>query len=761
MMSALSPAAATESSNGATDRTTPRPISYVVLDPELKARDPARFAALFAGFAAGYASEFSGDEAESTGEWQARIAGKSPPQPVMRIVVAVEQGDGDEHVIGGAAVEYYRAGACVLATYVYMSAAAAHSHRGHARSLLAEARKACRKLGPVRAILAEAEWPELLAAHGFSADEVAVARTRLRFFARIGARMLNFDYVQPPLGPGMKPVSYLRLFIVPTAGDDDAHATADDLRVAVDAFLAEFYAALAQEAGARADDEALTKQREQIASARPLLSPLPRLHLDDVALCFHFVEPLDGSAASSALLEEMKTYRCPVFHSMETDLLSRAYRMRRLFRTVCLTQSASSTSEDEDSGVAVEIAFPRRVIFQSENRTEERHWPLRRRMARAYLAPTFFFDARMIVWHLTLKADPEAPTGEAERWFDELDLITLLKLADDGADQEQQVVPAEDGGAPIGTAQAVKFRLVERDGGSALDLDGLLGAVAAVARERFPDAPLPRSAVSSRAATLQILGKPAHSSPPFFGMDDPLEREALCGIITGILDFDEIDDAEARDTLTPTVPLDHALMRVHRGVLVFVAEDDRAARTVAHTVGVSPYLIIPHATVLCNEHLLEPFESLASPGGEPTVVSAMSLTLKALEDTLRRKWVPDAFFYSTEQKLYEYALVQGGTAARRAKAEELLIKLKTNLQLAREAQREKFEAIVTGLLGAISVLALDSLVVEFMSRLMKNMGVPERFDTNLLGHAITFVLAWIVGLAIFAWKRPRRPTDEE
>lgn len=737
-----------------------RGVICVVLDPALEASDPARFAALFEGFAAGYARVFTGDEAEPIGEWRARIAGKPPPQPVMRIVVAVEQANGGERVIGGVAAEYYRASGCILVTYLYVSDAAAHGHRGHARRLLAEAARACGKLGPVRAILAESEWPEALQANGFTPDAVAVARTRLRFFARLGARMLNVDYLQPPLGPGMAPVPYLRLFVVPSAHDEaQDRAVADDLAGAVDAFLAEFYAALAQETGTPVDEAALAQLRTQLAQARPLTSPLPRLRLDDVAVSFHFVEPLDNSSASAALLDAMKTYRCPVFHSMETDLLSRAYRMRRLFRTVCLTQRPASEGTDTEAGFPVEVVFPRRVQFQSENRTEMRHWLLRRRRVQAYLAPTFFFDARMIVWHLTLKADPEASAGDAERWLDELDLITLLKLADDGADQEQQVVPADDGGAPLSTTQAVKFRLAG-GAGAALDLNALLRAVGTAAKERFPDAPLPRGAVPSRAATVQILGRAAHSKPPFFGIDDPLEREALCGIITGILDFDEIDDAEAQDTLTPTVPLDHALMRVHRGVLVFVAEDDRAARTVTHTVGVSPYLIIPHATVLCNEHLLQPFESLASPGGEPASVSAMSVTLKALEDTLRRKWVPDPFFYSTEKQLYEYALEQGGTAARRAKAEELLLKLKTNLQLAREAQREKFEAIVTGLLGAISVMALDSLVVEFVSRLLANMGVPKTFDASLFGHVVTFALATVVGFVIFLWKRPRAAADE-
>ena len=180
-MNTESQTARTRRSGNAPERGTPRPVSYVVLDPALKEQDPARFAALFTGFASGYARHFTGDEAESTSEWQARIAGKAPPQPVMRIVVAVEQGDGEEHVIGGLAVEYYRAGGCVLATYIYVDDAPGQRHRGHARGLLAAAGKAFSEVGPVRAMLGEAEWPELLQSHGFPADEVAVARKRLRF----------------------------------------------------------------------------------------------------------------------------------------------------------------------------------------------------------------------------------------------------------------------------------------------------------------------------------------------------------------------------------------------------------------------------------------------------------------------------------------------------------------------------------------------------------------------------------------------------
>ena len=728
-----------------------RSIDYVVLDPALQQADPSRFGALFTEFTEGYERHFSGDEAEPTGEWQARIAGKPAPQPIMRIVVAVDREDRGERVIGGLAVEYYRTAGCVLATYLYVSDDEPYRHRGHARALLLEADQACRALGPVRAVLAEAEWPEALRLRAAPLAEVAVARARMRFFARLGARLFNLDYVQPVLGAGKRAVSYLRLFLLP-APDGAARLPDEPLSVAVGAFLNEFYAALGEGPAAPADQATLAELHWQLARRRPLTLPLPRLRLEDVAVCFHFVEPLGDSPESTALLDEVRDGTvCPVFHSMETDLLSRAYRTRRLFRTVCFTKPESPAGE---AGIAVEIDFPRRIVFRSEHRHEERQWPLRRRRVRAYLAPSFFFDARLIIWHLTLKADARAAVAGADAWLDELDVITLCRLTDDAADQEFLRAP---GGDRI--MQGVEFRLADGDG-AALDLKGLLVAVGAIARERLGDVPTPHEPSPPRAATVEVLGRDMAGDQPFFGITDRLEREALCGIVTGIFDFDAIDDAEAGDTLTSSVALDDALLRAHREVLIYVRRDDRAARTVAGSVGISPYLIRPHAAVLCDEWLLEQFESPMIPRRGAREVAALAGEVQRLEDTLRTKWVPNPFFYPTEQALYERVLVEGGTGARRAKAEERLLELKTRLQLAREAERTRFEAIVAGLLGAISVVSLDPLVVDVVSWLRGPDGPPAPADGKLLGHWLTLGVACAIGLVVFLWKRPTADAGE-
>jgi len=248
-------------------------VNHVVLDAALAREEPHRFAALLAQFASGYHEHFSADEAESVEAWAARIAGIAPPQPAMRVAVAVEPVDGGERVIGGAAAEYYRAAGCALVTYLFVRDGGGHRQRGHARTLVTRAVAACAELGPLRAVLAEAEWPDLLPPGQFAPSEVAAARARLGFFARVGTRIVNIDYVQPALGPGQQPVSYLKLLALPMAGGAGGEDGAS-LRAAVDALLPEFFAALAQQAQGNVDEGVLAGLRRQLARADPLTLPL-------------------------------------------------------------------------------------------------------------------------------------------------------------------------------------------------------------------------------------------------------------------------------------------------------------------------------------------------------------------------------------------------------------------------------------------------------------------------------------------------------
>lgn len=241
----------------------------VVLDPTLARQAPRRFDDLLAAFADGYRSSFHGDEAEPPALWRARILGEPPPQPVLRIALAVDAQDG---LIGGAAAELYRDSGCVLATYLYVLDRPGQRNRGHARGLLHAAFDACAQVGPARALLAEVEWPARLAQHGAGATAVAAAQARLGFFVRLGAQVVDFDYVQPALAPGQAPATCLRLLVLPVARTN--HADEAALRAALRDFLPEFHAALGVQAGGGVDGALLAAQRAALDRATRLLQPL-------------------------------------------------------------------------------------------------------------------------------------------------------------------------------------------------------------------------------------------------------------------------------------------------------------------------------------------------------------------------------------------------------------------------------------------------------------------------------------------------------
>ncbi|RJQ09808.1 MAG: hypothetical protein C4551_03380 [Bacillota bacterium] len=75
--------------------------------------------------------------------------------------------------------------------------------------------------------------------------------------------------------------------------------------------------------------------------------------------------------------------------------------------------------------------------------------------------------------------------------------------------------------------------------------------------------------------------------------------------MTGIFDFDQIDLEEAVDTLIPTFADATAFLRNHRCTLTCIAEEDRSMDECWEEVGISPYLLIPHAALLHNEAISE------------------------------------------------------------------------------------------------------------------------------------------------------------
>jgi hypothetical protein len=139
--------------------------------------------------------------------------------------------------------------------------------------------------------------------------------------------------------------------------------------------------------------------------------------------------------------------------------------------------------------------------------------------------------------------------------------------------------------------------------------------------------------------------------------------EAFGGMLQSLLDFDRIDWWELCDALQP---IDHAegyVLYLHKGVLLNLAESDRAASVEQSRayVGINPYLLAAHTVLLHNDQVLR--LARAERRALPPDVHAEELRgrdldlwregYQVLDVGLYSHFLPNVFNYPTEQTIYE------------------------------------------------------------------------------------------------------------
>lgn len=136
---------------------------------------------------------------EDPGYWLGLFASDpwpGPPQPLLEVILATR----DEQILGGVTVELYRGAQIGFLTYISV---AEHARgRGIGRCLVTAARAWLDETGGSEVpMLAETERFE--DAEGEQEREATILRQRR--LAGLGARMLDLDYIMPPLRPGLHP----------------------------------------------------------------------------------------------------------------------------------------------------------------------------------------------------------------------------------------------------------------------------------------------------------------------------------------------------------------------------------------------------------------------------------------------------------------------------------------------------------------------------------------------------------------------------
>jgi hypothetical protein len=422
----------------------------------------------------------------------------------------------------------------------------------------------------------------------------------------------------------------------------------------------------------------------------------PVLALSQVAVCLHLLE------MPRAKSEPPPYPDCPVMSSMELDLLSRQFQQ----------DPPLGSCTETHRRVPVEIVFPAVAHYRSEGRTVELACAAPEREADVVVSSTLVRTSGIRIWHVAI-----APRECGS--FSELDIIKLIHLYAGRSERSN-------------LAETTRFRLVER-GHDRSGLHTLPGALRAIVKEDIGE-------VELRGGTVQIVvgdtkaGATVHADlleTAFLAgdADNKAARDKLtgwldaagpeasclsayCGIATGLLDYANLDASEVIDSLEPTIPGVAVLTRFHGATLTYIADEDRAMIQCRDSVGVSPYLIIPHAAIIHNEALIESADRLLDSclTNESAELPQLEAAAADGQRLLHRNLLPNIFNYRSERELFEKGARTRGATDRKESAAAKLQELNGVIAAQWSDRRDRGQMVIAILLAVMSLLQLKDFI---------------------------------------------------
>jgi hypothetical protein len=430
----------------------------------------------------------------------------------------------------------------------------------------------------------------------------------------------------------------------------------------------------------------------------------PALNIKKAAVCLHFVE----TSSSYGQSQLPKYPNDPVFRSMELDMLSYRFQTEtnRPFGSQC-----------EKERLPIEIVFPGQFKYYSEGREMTLVCPQPQRDAWLAVSSTRFLQSGIRVWHVVI-------TPRKGHTFSEFDIIKLIHLYDGRA---ENTTLKED----------VSFHV---DGRKVM-ASGLLPTVCAGASkcakltagsiEIIPPESIPHDLL---LGTVRNARKPDGSEDYKRlkqWMDGGTETEAgqvlkaYCGIVTGIFDFNNMSEDELLDTLEPTLSESSGFLLINRCTLTCITKEGRAMEELGATVGISPYLIIPHAVLLHNEALVDAADSVL-PTDAGTVekgcvarlreylcprrpwLTDLQKAYRAADHKLKHLYLPNVFNYVTERSLYEKGGHGRGSDDKQSATLAKLGELHNRIEVRSNNQRKHGQQFIALLLSPVTASGLKN-----------------------------------------------------
>lgn len=453
------------------------------------------------------------------------------------------------------------------------------------------------------------------------------------------------------------------------------------------------------------------------------------LQLEKAAVALH-VATLLSRPERSAKGATQPDSNCPDFRAMELDLLSYGFQ---------LAPPLISQREFQEP-IPVRIRFPERTMYHSEGRPILLPCPTQQRDAEILVSSTLFPESGFRIWHYVFK--PKNGTS-----FTEFDLLKLIHLYDgriESTGLRDTVLFDLEAGWSVKAATGIRIgELLARLGGappgkSWTPQAGTVAILAAGELETVLEPVRKAQPGQGAEASRKLKG--------WFSKDTPEAAmlKACCGIVTGSFAHTELDAEEVFGILERGFDFPH-FIRFHRCTLTSISGESRALEECWDTIGISPYLLIPHAVVLNNEALVKRADdAISSVLGKPSArIGRLEQARAIAEKSLRCDFVPNIFHGPTERSLLARGWESRGTEDRRSRAMLKLEGLCWVIEARWQRRRETGQAVMACLLALILTLHGRQLLFEALSPRM-----PEPWKWTVLG-----AIALGISFAIFAFSR--------
>ena len=213
----------------------------------------------------------------------------------------------------------------------------------------------------------------------------------------------------------------------------------------------------------------------------------------------------------------------------------------------------------------------------------------------------------------------------------------------------------------------------------------------------------------------------------------------------GLLDFLEIDGDELADVFREVDREDELVRSFHKGTLIVASAGDRAfdSEGVRLSVGLNPYLLIPHGVLLHNEWWLATRSGSSTRHRTAGGGRAGWSRLRAdVAKTLSQRLVANVFNYQDERSLYETGLSARGLDKRERAVRARLADLSGKLHARHELNRSYIGT-------AVAVILLVFTLSDVYDK--------HSHTYVMVGGAATAGPARAAPACVLARRRPRAP----